>query len=102
MPSSPGYVRDYRREAQTAKARGEVGTGHDSGSAERHRLRRQMVKEGKVHTNDGKDVDHIHALSKGGANTVKNARVRPPSMNRSYPRNSDGSMVRNVPEKHKK
>lgn len=102
MPSSPGYRRNYKQEAKTAKARGEVGTGHDSGSAERHRLRRQMVKEGKVHTGDGKDVDHIKALSKGGANTTANARVRPPGMNRSFPRNANGSMVRNVPEKHKK
>ena len=45
MPSSKGYVRDYKREYQTARARGEVGTGHNSGSAERHRLRRKADRQ---------------------------------------------------------
>lgn len=96
MPSSPGYKRDLKQEYRTAKARGEVGTGHNSANAERHRLRRQMVKDGKVHA--GQDVDHIKALSKGGANTESNARVRTPSQNRSFPRNSDGSMIANHPK----
>lgn len=93
MPSSPNYVRDYKQEYKTAKARGENGTGHDSGSAERHRLRRKMLKLGLV--KKGQDVDHIKALSKGGANTVKNARARSPHANRGFPRRSDGSMIRN-------
>lgn len=96
MPSAPGYKRDYAQEYRTAKARGENGTGHNSGSAERHRLRRKELKLGLV--KKGQDVDHIKPLSKGGANTVSNARARSPHDNRSYPRNSDGSMVRNVPE----
>lgn len=98
MPSSPGYKRDLKREYETAKARGENGTGHNSDNAKRHRLRRQMVKEGKVRTNDGKDVDHTRPLSKGGANTTDNARVRTPGQNRSFPRNSDGSMKANHPK----
>lgn len=96
MPSSPGYKRNLKQEYKTAKARGEVGTGHDSANAKRHRLRRQMVKAGKVHTGDGKDVDHKLALSKGGSNTMSNARVTSPSNNRSFPRNKDGSMKRNI------
>ena len=71
MPSSPGYKRDYRQETKTAKARGETG-GSDSDNAKRHKLRRQLVKEGRVKTGDGKDVDHKHALSKGGSNTRRN------------------------------
>lgn len=98
MPSSPGYKRDYRRETETAKARGETG-GSDSENAKRHRLRRAMEKKGAVHLNDGKDVDHTKPLSKGGANTLSNARVRSPGANRSFPRNPDGSMRRNVPKK---
>jgi len=52
-----------------------------------------------VKPNDGKDVDHVVALKKGGANTISNARVRSPSENRSFPRNSKGGMIRNVPKK---
>lgn len=93
MPSSPGYKRDLTQEYKTAKARGEKGTGHDSTNAERSRLRRKMVAAGKV--KPGQDVDHIKALSKGGANTVANARAVAPSINRSFSRNSDGSMKAN-------
>lgn len=95
MPSSPGYKRNYAEEYKTAKARGEVGTGHNSGSAERHRLRRAAIKKGMVKVGDGKDVDHKDPLSKGGSNSLKNARVRSPHMNRGFPRRSDGSMVNN-------
>jgi hypothetical protein len=96
MPSSPNYKRDYTEEYKTAKARGENGTGHDSGSAERHRLRRKALKLGLVRK--GQDVDHTRALSKGGANTIANARARSPHDNRSFPRNPDGSMIANHPE----
>jgi hypothetical protein len=94
MPSSPGYVRDYKQETKTAKARGETG-GSNSDNAKRKRLRRSMEADGKVHKGDGKDVDHKKALSKGGSNTKSNARVVSKGTNRSFPRNSDGSMKRN-------
>lgn len=97
MPSSPGYKRDYKQETKTAKARGETG-GPDSDNAKRLKLRRQMIKEGKVRRNDGKDVDHKVPLSKGGSNSTSNARVRSPGTNRSFPRNADGSMKRNKPK----
>ena len=80
----------YAQEWKTAKKRGE-----DKDNAARHRLRRKAVKLGMVKPNDGKDIDHKKALSKGGSNTVKNARVTTPSDNRSFPRNKDGSMKRN-------
>jgi hypothetical protein len=97
MPSSPGYKRDYAQETKTAKARGETG-GSDSDNAKRLKLRRKMIAEGKVKRHDGKDVDHKKPLSKGGSNTTDNARVRSPGTNRSFPRNSDGSMKRNHPK----
>lgn len=95
MPSSPGYKRDLKQEYKTAKARGENGTGHNSSNAKRQRLRYELEKDGKVRKGDGKDVDHKKPLSQGGANTKKNARVVSPSTNRSFPRNSDGSIRRN-------
>lgn len=90
MPSSEGYVRDYRREYLTSKARGEQGTGSKSGGAKRQRLRRKMLKLGMVKPRQ--DVDHRKPLSKSGANTTKNARATSPSKNRSFPRKSDGSI----------
>lgn len=95
MPSSPGYRRDYAQERRTAIKRGET-LGSDSDNAKRKRLRRQFEKDGKVHKGDGKDVDHKVALSKGGSNSKSNGRVVSASANRSFPRNSDGSMRRNT------
>ena len=94
MPSSPGYRRDYKQEYKTAKARGEVGTGSNSDNAKRKRLRREFEKDGKVRKGDGKDVDHKTPLSKGGSNSKSNGRVVSKGTNRSFPRNSDGSMKR--------
>jgi len=95
MPSSPGYKRDYTQERKTAIRRGET-LGSDSDNAKRKKLRREFEKDGKVHPHDGKDVDHKKALSKGGSNTKRNGRVTSASNNRSFPRNSDGSMKRNT------
>lgn len=99
MPSSPGYVRNYKEEYRTAKARGEEGVGHDSGNAERGRLRRAALKRGMV--KKGQDLAHKVALSGGGANTLANARAETEHDNRSYKRNSDGSLKDKV-DHHKK
>ena len=90
MPSSPGYVRNYAEEYKTAKARGEVGTGTNSGNAERHKARRAALKLGMV--KKGQDLDHRKPLSQGGSNDKANWRARSPHDNRSYARNADGSM----------
>ena len=89
VPSSKNYKRDYKQENKTAKARGERG-GSNSDDAKRARLRRKALKLGAV--KPGQDLDHKKPLSKGGANTLKNARATTPSKNRSFPRNKDGSM----------
>jgi 5-methylcytosine-specific restriction endonuclease McrA len=90
MPSSKGYQRNYSQEYQTSKRRGEQGTGSQSGGAQRQRLRRKMLKLGMV--KPGQDVDHKKPLSKGGANTTKNARASSPSKNRSFPRKPTGGI----------
>lgn len=64
--------------------------------AERNAARRALMKAGKVKKGDGKDVDHKKALSKGGSNAKSNLRVTSASDNRSFPRNSDRSMKKNV------
>lgn len=87
MPSSKNYKRDYEQEAKTAKARGE-----NEDDAARKRLRRKAVKEGIVREGDGKDLDHKVPLSKGGSNSLGNARATSPGENRSFARNPDGSV----------
>lgn len=90
MPSSKNYKRNYKREYETAKQRGEVGTGSNSGSAIRHRARRKMLKEGKV--KPGQDVHHKKPISRGGTNKGKNLAAVSPSKNRSFPRNKRGGI----------
>jgi 5-methylcytosine-specific restriction endonuclease McrA len=82
--------RDYKREYELQKQRGDSGSGSDSGNAKRHRLRRKAIKKGMV--KPGQDLDHVKPLSKGGANTLSNARATSPSENRSFPRNKNGGM----------
>jgi len=60
--------------------------------AARNKARRMMEREGLVHKGDGKDVDHKRPLSKGGASTRSNIRVKSATANRSYKRNADGSV----------
>lgn len=57
--------------------------------AARNKARAMMEREGKVHKGDGKDVDHKRPLSKGGATTKGNLRVKSAGANRSFARNSD-------------
>ena len=64
-------ARDYKREYKTF---------HSSKKAKKHRAmrntaRRRMIAAGKVKKGDGKHIDHIKPLSKGGTNGRKNLRV---------------------------
>jgi 5-methylcytosine-specific restriction endonuclease McrA len=90
MPSSPGYKRDYKQEAKTSKARGEIDGGSNTPNAKRKRARRLAVKLGMV--KKGQDLDHKVPLSKGGSNNPSNFRATTPSANRSFKRNKDGSI----------
>ena len=65
--------------------------------AARNAARRMLMKEGKVHKGDGKDVDHKVPVSKGGKNTKGNLRVESVHDNRSFDRNADHSLKKNVP-----
>lgn len=91
MPSSPNYVRNYQQEKRTSDARGEKVKRN-----ERDRARYKLAKLGMVHKHDGKDVDHIKMLSKGGApEAMSNLRVESEHKNRSFPRNPNGSAKHN-------
>ena len=87
MPSAPGYERDYEQEKKTSDARGEKPK-----RAARNRARRIMTNKGLVKKGDGKDVDHKKEISKGGSNAPSNLKAMPASKNRSFKRNSDGSV----------
>jgi hypothetical protein len=76
--------RPYKKEYEQQKERDEHGN-----RMERQRARRAMDKKGV--DRDGKDVAHVKALSKGGTN-ADGVRLQAPSKNRSFRRNSDGSM----------
>lgn len=84
MPSPKGYKRDYKQEAKTAKKRGEQGTGSDSGSAQRHRARRKLLKKKKVKA--GQDVNHKKPIRSGGTNADGNLEATSKKKNRSFNR----------------
>lgn len=61
----------------------------------RNAARRELTKQGKVSKGDGKDVDHIKPISKGGTNSKGNLRIKSAGDNRSFSRNSDHTVKRN-------
>jgi len=77
-------TRNYKQEYTTQKSRGE----HED-RMERQRARRKLDAKGVSRA--GKDVAHVKALSKGGSNS-DGIKLQSPSKNRSFKRNSDGSM----------
>jgi hypothetical protein len=77
-------TRDYKQEYKTQKERNE----HPD-RMERQRARRKLDAKGV--NREGKDVAHVKALSKGGSNK-DGVKLQSPSVNRSFKRNSDGSM----------
>ena len=95
MPSSPGYVRDYKRESSIRRSPLELAK-----NASRKRARRKLEKEGKVRKFDGKDVDHRNRNSLN--NSPSNLAVKNASSNRSFSRKANagkyagGSRRRNV------
>lgn len=80
--------RDYKSEYQNYHSKPE----QIANRAKRNAARAAMEKKGVVSKGDGKDVGHAKALSKGGSNHSSNLRVESVRGNRSFARNSDGSM----------
>jgi len=90
--------RDYKREVALYTSKPEV----------RHKrslqtmARRQAIVDGVVKKGDGKDIDHIKPLSKGGTNSKSNLRAVPASVNRSFSRNADSSLKSQTSRKERK
>ena len=72
----------YKRKPAQIKAR-----------EERNQARRMMIKLGLAHKGDGKQVDHIKPISKGGKTVRSNLRVVSASANDSFKRNSKRQLV---------
>jgi len=84
MPRNPrdyGKERKYDGKPEVKKRR-----------AARNRARYQLMKEGKVKVGDGKDVDHVKPLSKGGSTARSNLKAKPAKANRSYERTKTGAI----------
>jgi hypothetical protein len=81
-------MRDYKAEYKNYDGTPEVKKKR----AQRNKARRMLEREGVVHKGDGKDVDHITPLGKGGSTVRSNLRAKPAAANRSFKRKSDGSM----------
>ena len=78
----PSKKRNYKRERELAKRRGETGVGSSSGDAKRHRARRAYEnKNGSLPS--GVDVDHKKSIKSGGSNKPANLRARPSSENKA-------------------
>ena len=89
--------RSYKREWEKQQERDEKKL-----RAARERARYHMDnngvdknKNGKADRREGKDIDHIQPLSKGGTNSKSNLRVVKPSTNRSFSRNPDKTVKKN-------
>lgn len=90
--------RDYKKENALYNSKPE----QIKNRSERTTLRRQANAAGITHKGDGKDLDHIKPLSKGGANTLANARATTKSANRSFARNANGSLKSQLSVKERK
>ena len=86
MPSSPGYIRNYKREAAIESPE------RQHQRAMRVKARREYAMKLGHPVPHGFDVDHRRPLSKGGSNKITNLGLQNSSSNRSYPRTSRGAM----------
>jgi len=78
-------MRDYKKEYENYQGKPE----QIKNRAERNAARAKLKKKGAPIA--GKDVAHIKALSKGGTNK-DGVKIQTVAKNRSFKRNSDGSM----------
>lgn len=97
MPYMTNGKRDYKKEVAKYTSKPEVKKKR----AEQNAARREMMREGLVHKGDGKDVDHKRPLSRGGSTSRSNLRVVPASQNRSFARNSNGSLKSQTSKKER-
>jgi hypothetical protein len=90
-------VRNYRREYDTYQG----SEQQKKNRAARNAARAKMMKAGKVHKGDGKDVAHVKALDKGGS-SKDGLRVESKSTNRSFKRDTKRNLVSETSSRERK
>jgi hypothetical protein len=93
----PMKNRDYRREYDTYQG----SEQQKKNRAARNAARAKMMKAGKVHKGDGKDVAHVKAFDKGGNNKT-GLRVESASTNRSFKRDAKRNLVSETSSRERK
>lgn len=93
----PMKVRNYKREYETYHA----SEQQKKNRAARNAARAKMMKAGKVHKGDGKDVAHVKAFDKGGTNK-DGVRVESKSTNRSFKRDAKRNLVSETSSRERK
>ena len=79
--TAEGLKHEYRKYQSSKKAKKD--------RAERNRLRRQAIRDGKVEKGDrDHEIDHIKGLREGGSSNASNLRIVSRSFNRSRKQNS--------------
>ena len=92
-PKDRNYAREYKLYGGTEQQK--------KNRAERNAARAKLMKAGKVHKGDGKDVAHVKAIDKGGS--VKDGlRVVSKSSNRSFARDSKRNLVSETSKRERK
>jgi hypothetical protein len=98
--------RPYKKEYQQQKARGEQPSRNARAKAryayDKTHPDSPNDKDHTAESREGKDLEHIKPLSKGGSNSKKNIRVESQHANRSFVRNSDHTVKINKSRPAKK
>jgi Holliday junction resolvasome RuvABC ATP-dependent DNA helicase subunit len=81
--------RDYKKELQWEH---KTHPNRVKDRAGRNKARDLMGKKVGKEKIQGKDIGHVKAMSKGGTTTLANLAIQSMAANRSFSRNSDGSM----------
>jgi len=99
MPFMTNGKRDYKKELAWEHKK---KPDRVKQRAERNAARKDAMDRGAVRKGDGKDVDHVVPLSKGGSNKGSNTRVVSAGQNRSFSRNADGSLKSQTSKRERK
>lgn len=90
-------ARDYKREYETYQGKPD----QIKKRAMRNAARAKMVKAGKAKKGDGKDVDHVVALDRGGSNKT-GLRMVSKAANRSFDRDAKKNLISQISPRERK
>ena len=76
--------RDYKRERELAKKRGETGVGAMSGDNLRHKAQRKVESAIGRKLKENEVVDHKNPIKNGGSNSISNLKVTTRSKNAQH------------------